>query len=210
MWMPRRPRESQLIDFLLRVDREPLNYASQGELDDLGGPTHFLETARLGDGERCYAEAVNALMHWRMLPESYVEIFWPARGMQCGTSLAIGMRLYGNYWLNPCRITEFAQAPACRQGDAITRLTWRTVRGHCLVGSESFTVRLKPSGDVWYEIESLAAPVQWLRPFRKLVDRARRNFQVLSCQQLQIAINRNNHHSQSTPTHRQTSDVQLV
>lgn len=208
MWMPRRPRESQVIDFLLQADAQPLNYASVGDLDSLGGATRFSRSIHLGTGVRLHADAMEVLTNWLMFPKSRIDLYWPDRGTRCGTSLAIGMHLYGNYWLNPCRVTEFMQTPIHGRGDAVTRITWRTIKGHCLVGSESFSLRMKPTGEVRYEIDSIAAPVQLLRPFRKLIDYARRNFQAETCQQFAVALNDLNHHTHCKSVHSSVHDMQ--
>ena len=190
MWMPRPPRESQVIDFLMDADQQPLNFASEADLANLGGGTRFCRQICLGTGERTLQLAHEVLTKWLMLPEDNVDLYWPERATRPGTSLAIGMQLYGGYWLNPCRVVEFTETPAQESTDVISRITWKTIRGHCLAGTETFVIRMNANGEVRYEISSIAAPMQWLRPLRSLVDSARQHFQLKTCHQFARILNR--------------------
>lgn len=202
MWMLRRPRESQVIEFLMKSARKPLNYASQAQLSNDYQATQFSTQIYLGNGIAAYRKAVNAMHDWQMIRTAGADLFWPERGLQRGTTLAIGMRAFGLYWLNPCRITEISETPIMdRQcSDLKATVGWRTVDGHSLKGGELFSVRFaRETGDVWYEISSIAIPAGWLRPWQTAIDRLRKSFQLQTCRQMSIVLGRHNQHDRMLP-----------
>lgn len=192
MWMPKRPRESQIIDFLMNADQKPLNYATRSDLKKLGGATHFSRQIHLGTGEQVLARAHEVLTSWLMIPDQQIELFWPDRATRPGTSIAVGVSMYGGYWLNPCRVVDFTWEPIQEEKAMVSRISWKTIRGHCLAGSETFAVRMNHEGDVRYEISSWAAPMLWLRPFRSVIDRMRQRFQKDTCDHFARILKRYN------------------
>jgi uncharacterized protein (UPF0548 family) len=188
MWTLRRPKEARIIEYLLAAARRPLNYTSVSSLGTWFPATRIQRRIHLGTGVHRFRQAAMLMRQWRMLPPRWVEIYWRDRGLASGTSLAVRMRMAGVHFVNPCRITEVVDdSDGTAEGGRCLRITWRTISGHSLRGSESFCVFMDPrSDDVWYEISSVAAPVWWLAPMRPWIDRIRRRFQRETCNEMAL------------------------
>ena len=130
---------------------------------------------KMGEGEAAFAAGRAALARWEQFRLGWVEPLAPTPGIQVGEVVAIGVRVFGVWWLNASRIVYVIDeaGPVTRFGFA-----YGTLPGHAESGEERFLIEWdRATDEVWYSILAFSRPRHWLaRLGRPLVRRMQRRF----------------------------------
>jgi uncharacterized protein (UPF0548 family) len=116
--------------------------------------------SQIGRGEACYRKARAALDDWSQLRLGWLEAFPRNTPLRAGQVVVVGVRLFGLWSLNACRIIYVVDddAPITRYGVA-----YGTLSDHVAIGEERFLVEWNPADDiVWFEINVFSRPRHWL------------------------------------------------
>ena len=107
----------------------------------------------VGNGERAYQRAADAIRSWRMYDLNWTRLYSPETPIEPGRTVAIVARHFGFWSLNTCRIIYVVddRAPLRRYGFA-----FGTLPEHVERGEERFTVELAEDGSVWFELFAFA------------------------------------------------------
>ena len=174
-----RPRPGT-IDALLDAQRTAaFSYAEVGATRDGPAPAGYTvdrNRIRVGSGEDAFRRAVDALHAWRMTALGWASVH-PARpAIAPGVVVAMVVRHYGVWTVNPCRIVYVLDEEA----DGMQRVGFAngTLAAHGAVGEERFSVEWHRADDgVWYDLHAfsrLAHPIARLAP--PLARRLQRRF----------------------------------
>jgi uncharacterized protein (UPF0548 family) len=107
----------------------------------------------IGNGERDFETAKQAVRKWKMFDFPWVDLCWPDTSIEEGRNVAILIRHFGFYSLNAARIVY-----------TIDKWDWfgfayGTLSDHGELGEERFSVRLdRESGDVIYDLYAFSRP----------------------------------------------------
>jgi uncharacterized protein (UPF0548 family) len=157
-----KPPEAVLRRFISKQAEQPFTYTAVGATattppDDF---SVYHDRSQLGRGEACFQKAKTALDNWAQLHLGWLEVFPRGAPLQAGEVAAVGVRLFGVWSLNACRIVYVVDdaAPIARYGFA-----YGTLPDHVAAGEERFLVEWNPADDiVWFEILVFSRPRHWL------------------------------------------------
>jgi len=108
---------------------------------------------RLGEGDKVWQQAKDAIRNWKMFDLDWVELCWPDTPVEKDQNVAVLVSHLGFYSLNAARIVYTIDEPE-RFGFAYGTLT-----GHGESGEERFTVEMNAAtGEVWYDIFAFSKP----------------------------------------------------
>jgi uncharacterized protein (UPF0548 family) len=177
MFLLSRPADAAVRRFV-EVQR-PLEFTYAGVGDSAGTPPagYVVDRVRvkLGDGEAAFAAGRAALGLWEQFQLGWVEPLAPTPRIQVGETVAIGVRVFGVWWLNASRIVYVVNetGPVARFGFA-----YGTLPAHAESGEERFLIEWDlVTNEVWYSILAFSRPRHWLaRLGRPLVRRMQRRF----------------------------------
>lgn len=165
-----RPGTAEIRASLERKADAPLSFVPDGgpgRGPDGPAPPGFdldQRRVRLGEGERCFAAAREALRRWRQFDLGWVSLEPADAPVEIGTVVVTRTRLCGLWWLNACRVVAVEDAAPSGDGGGVRRfgVTYATLGGHVERGEERFRVELDPEGAVWYEVTAVSRPGHWL------------------------------------------------
>ncbi len=155
---------SERIQGLINTWRgSPFNYTEVGR--SLGPtPAGYAvnhSRVRLGQGQTAFNRAIDAMMRWKMFDLEWVNICWPDAEIEVGTTVAVLVRHFGFWSLNPARIVFLIKdddGQKRRSGFA-----YGTLEGHGEQGEETFVIEWGHADDgVWYDLRSFSKPGRWL------------------------------------------------
>ena len=107
----------------------------------------------IGNGDKDWESAKNAIVSWKMFEMPWVRLCWPDTPIEEDRNVAILIRHFGFYSLNAARIVY-----------VIDKWDWfgfayGTLSDHGESGEERFTVRLdREDGDVIYDLYAFSRP----------------------------------------------------
>jgi uncharacterized protein (UPF0548 family) len=162
-----RPGAAELRAYLDRQVEAPASFvaaAGPGSGPDGPAPPGFdldRRRRRLGEGERCFAAACEAVRRWRPFDLGWVDLVPADAPFALGTVVATRTRLCGLWWLNACRVVALEDG-AGSGGSRRFGFTYTTLAGHVESGEERFRVELDEDGAVWYELAAVSRPAHWL------------------------------------------------
>jgi uncharacterized protein (UPF0548 family) len=169
-FMLRRPSEERLRSFLRDLRDEPFSYEDAGA-SKAGAPEGYVadhSRAKLGEGEKTFECAVEALRKWRMFDLGWAGVFPPEVPIEAGAEVAVIARPFGLWSVNPCRILYVVNE------DRRFGFAYGTLPGHAARGEERFTVERENDGTVHYEILAFSRPGPLMRlgyPFARSLQR---------------------------------------
>lgn len=151
-----KPSSRSIRVFLDRQSSGTLSYSPVG-LSSAGhaGFRHDRLRARIGQGERAFARAREALTRWREFPE-WVAVFPEHAPLEVSRTVAVLARHFGFWSLNACRIVDVSD-----DGGGVFGFAYGTLEEHAESGEERFLVELAGDGSVWYEIRATSRPRAW-------------------------------------------------
>ncbi len=161
MFLLSKPSEDQIREFIKAQQRKPFSYPDIGAtiLKPPAGYKVDHNRARLGEGGKTFARAVEALKEWKMFDLGWVELFRldpPDNSIRAGETLAVLIHHYGLWSLNSTRIVYVVEEdlPARRFGFA-----YGTLPEHGERGEERFTIEWRRDDDsVWYDLLAFSRP----------------------------------------------------
>jgi uncharacterized protein (UPF0548 family) len=175
-----RPTAETIQAFLAGQARLDLTYAAVGATMTAPPAGYVVDHTRirLGEGEKAFIAATDALERWQQFRLGGLEAWPPDTPIQEGQVVAILARSLGLWWLNACRIVAVVDedGPVRRFGFA-----YGTLPGHVKSGEEQFLVEWNRSDDaVWYDILAFSRPhhvltrlgYPWVRRVQKRFGRA--------------------------------------
>jgi uncharacterized protein (UPF0548 family) len=159
------PEVQRVQTLIARQQIAPFSYpevgATRGEFP--AGYSVLRSRVELGHGAENYARAQQAVRNWKMFAIPNVSLYSPGAPIAPGTVIAVGVKHFGFWSLNFCRIvyTINEDMPILRYGFA-----YGTLREHFESGEERFVVEWDRKSDVVsYEIVSFSRPgkiLTWL------------------------------------------------
>lgn len=164
MFRLRAPDRAEVERSLEPLADAPFSYADVGATRDGVIPHGFRSLRRrttVGRGDDAFRAVRAALAEFAVLDLGWA---WPVAPdpLEAGARLAVVVRVFGTYWVNPSRIVYVLDelAPRRRFGFA-----YGTLEGHAERGEERFQVERTPDDDVVYEVFSFSKPAH---PLAKL------------------------------------------
>ncbi len=156
----RKPSTAKLRDFLAAQSKLDFTYSAVGATASQPPASYVVDRTRikLGEGAGTFAAAKDALRRWEHFRLGWVEAWPPETPIQKGEVVAVIARIFGQWWLNACRIVYIVdeQGPVKRFG-----FTYGTLPEHAESGEERFTVEWHEQDDVvWYNILAFSRPQQ--------------------------------------------------
>jgi uncharacterized protein (UPF0548 family) len=157
----RRPSTEVIRAFLASQSKHGFSYTAVGATSRTPPSGYVVDHTRvkLGEGERVYTQAKQALERWGQFRLGWAEAWSPETPIQAGEVVAIMSRQFGLWWLSACRIVTVIdeREPVTRFGFA-----YGTLPDHAGTGEERFLIEWdRASGEVWYDILAFSRP-QWL------------------------------------------------
>ena len=188
MIRPRRP-SAETVGALLGASDRPFSYAEVGTtadlaaVRDLSGYAVDLRPFELGRGRDLFERARSSLFRWRHFEIPWLELRGAEVPVHEGQVVATLTRVFGLWFLNPCRVVHADCLPDPSNEAAFA---YGTLDGHVASGEERFTVRFDPSTEaVTYEILAFSRPAVTLtRLAYPWVRRLQRRFATSSAQAL--------------------------
>lgn len=151
----REPSDDAVRRFLDRERALPFSYPHAGATAAEGAPPGYVldhNRTKLGDGDRVFAAACEALRGWKQFPAPWTRIVPFDAPITQGTVVAVVARVYGAWWLSSARIVYTIDEPS-RFGFA-----YGTLPGHVEMGEERFLVERSGDGGVWYDLRAFSRP----------------------------------------------------
>jgi uncharacterized protein (UPF0548 family) len=174
-----RPTDAEIAGLLAAPDRA-LSYPEVGataspiSIADLPS-TYVIDRRRfaLGTGRALFREARAALLVWRHFEIPWLELHGGAYSVHAGQVVATSTRVFGVWFVNPCRVVY------CEDGDAGSdqvAFAYGTLAGHVESGEERFSVHHDRESDaVQFEILAFSRPAVLLTrlgyPFARRIQR---------------------------------------
>ena len=161
----RRPSPETISAVLTSQARLDFSYSAVGATSSTPPAGFDVDHTRikLGEGERVFNAAKEALEHWQHFNLGWVEACPGDTPIKEGEVVAMLARSFGIWWLNPCRIIAVMNedGPVKRFG-----FTYGTLPGHVESGEERFLIEWNCSDNcVWYDILAFSRPrhiLAWL------------------------------------------------
>ena len=152
----RSPHLPAVRRFLKVLQERPLSYSPVGitRAASPEGFDHDFSRVKLGRGNTVWNAARTALDEWRVFPESWTKVYAPA-APDIGVTVAVGIRLFGLWWTNACRVVYTIDTPD-RYGWA-----YGTLSDHFERGEECFWIERDRADNVWYCIRAMSRPNRW-------------------------------------------------
>lgn len=130
----------------------------------------------LGRGREVFERARAALFAWRHFEIPWLELHGvetPVAPVRPGQNVATLTRVFGLWFLNPCRVVDRIEPPS--ETNEVS-FAYGTLPGHVARGEERFTVRRDPATEeVVFEIFAFSRPAMTLarigRPWMRRVQR---------------------------------------
>ncbi len=143
----------------------------------------------LGTGRPLFARARTALFAWRHFDIPWLELQGADRPVHEGQVVATLSRVFGFWFLNPCRVVYRVDPPG--ETDEVA-FAYGTLSGHVASGEERFTVRRDPTTDeVHFEILAFSRPAMLLTQLgHPWMRRVQKRFAVFAAQAIARACAR--------------------
>ena len=174
-----RPTDAEIAR-LLAAPALALSYpevgATASPISIAGLPSTYVVDRRrfaLGTGRALFRAAREALLAWRHFEIPWLELNGGALSVHAGQVVATSTRVFGVWFVNPCRVVY------CEDGDAEsdqTAFAYGTLAGHVEAGEERFSVHHDRASDaVQFEIVAFSRPAVMLTrlgyPFARRIQR---------------------------------------
>jgi uncharacterized protein (UPF0548 family) len=158
MFTLREPSDEDVAEFISQQAKEPFSYAEVGATQSAAPAGYTIDHNRtqLGQGEKVYRRAVEALKQWRQFELGWVTIGSRGVKVEKGATVAVKARACGLWSLNACRVVYVIgeQESVHRFGFAYGTLT-----DHIERGEERFLIEWRRDDDsVWYDILAFSQP----------------------------------------------------
>ena len=162
----RRPSDQE-ISAQLRLADPAFSYAEVGATADPSAidalASRYTIDRRqfpLGHGRALFERARTALFAWQHFEIRWLELCGGDRTVHEGQIVATLTRVFGVWFLNPCRVVYRIDVPGETNQVAFA---YGTLSGHVASGEERFTVRRDPATDeVCFEILAFSRPTMTL------------------------------------------------
>jgi uncharacterized protein (UPF0548 family) len=168
-----KPSEAEVRDFIAAQRSLPFSYAEVGVTREGALPKGYVADryrVRLGEGERAYRRAIEALRGWRQFDLGWASVVPRGAQLEVGTTVAVLAHHYGFWSLNSARVVYLVE------GTERFGFAYGTLPGHGERGEERFVVeRDRESGAVHYDVLAFSRPnhsLAWLGyPFARALQR---------------------------------------
>jgi len=148
------PAERDVENFIAEQRDLPFTYSEVGATNTTPPASYNVDhnRIRLGEGERTYQRAVEALKNWRQFDLGWVTIVPRGVEVKAGSTVAVKARAVGTWSLNACRVV-YVIDESRRFGFA-----YGTLPDHVECGEERFLIEWLPDDSVWYDILAFSRP----------------------------------------------------
>jgi uncharacterized protein (UPF0548 family) len=161
MFLLTRPTERLIEDFLAQQTQTGRHSYTQLEMTRHSGCTGFVTdqySQRLGEGERDFETACNAIKSWRMFNLGWVYVRPAAAPIAQGQTVAVAANHFGFWSLNACRIVYLMEGANPAKQSIQYGFAYGTLNEHIEIGEERFCVEMNSDGSVWYHITAVSKP----------------------------------------------------
>lgn len=154
----RKPSAESIRRFLAAQANLPFTYSDVGGTATLPPGGYVLDHTRvkLGDGERAFQAAKEALSRWEQFHLGWIVAAPVETPIRPGEVVAVMGRVLGLWWINACRIVYVVDQPG-----PISQFgfAYGTLPGHVESGEERFLVEWNhDDNSVWYDILAFSKP----------------------------------------------------
>ncbi|MDI1241363.1 MAG: DUF1990 domain-containing protein [bacterium] len=180
MFLLTKPTRAEIDSFLEQASTTDLSYPDVGATSNLSSGSSILTAAsgynvdhnelKIGDCEKDFGRAKQAIRDWRMFDFPWVELCWPSILIEEDQNVGILIRHFGFYSLNAARIVY-----------TIDEADWfgfayGTLADHGESGEERFSVRFdRETGHVIYDLLAFSRPNHLLAhlgyPFTRMLQK---------------------------------------
>jgi uncharacterized protein (UPF0548 family) len=156
MFLPRRPSQRELEEFIARSRDLPLSYSPIGIAKESPRGFNVDEASAVIGHEEAFERAKLALAEWRHFDLGWVELFPRSASIEPGSVVAVLVRHLGFWSLNGCRVIYTLGDRRTGPGFGFA---YGTLTNHAEMGEEIFEVSLTPdSEEVVYRIRAVSRP----------------------------------------------------
>jgi uncharacterized protein (UPF0548 family) len=158
MILYRKPSAAEIRKFISSQQGLPFSYAEVGATKT-GPPSGYLidhNRIQLGEGEKTFRRAVEALRSWRQFDLGWVGIASETNPIDAGTTVAVQAQVLGLWTLNAAKIVYVIDE--LKEASARFGFAYGTLPDHTERGEERFLVELLEDGSVWYDIFAFSRP----------------------------------------------------
>ena len=186
MYLLHRPTPAEVSRYRDSQRGRPV-FQRQGDIPDPPPPGFHANrgSTRVGLGSANFEAACDAVRRWEMFPGDWLSVDTHGETVACGVTAAVVARCLGIWTVNCCRVVDV------QESDRRFAFTYATTDQHALEGAERFTVDWRGDDTVWFSINAIARPCDWIvRVGLPLVKRLQRRFAVESPQAVERSIKR--------------------
>ena len=151
------PKPKDLVKFIHGQQSKLFSYQNIGasKVGPQKGFDNDHNFVLLGQGERVWANAKNALKNWQQFPASWTKVYPNNTPLSESKTVAVLFKLFGIWWINSARVV-YSIDEKDKFGFA-----YGTLPGHVEKGEELFLVERDQSGKVFYHIKAFSKPAYW-------------------------------------------------
>jgi uncharacterized protein (UPF0548 family) len=153
-----RPTPAAIDAELRRAAGRPFSYPDIGATRGAPPAGYVVDHNRVqvGRGEAAFRAARECLLRWDMFRLGWVELCPSGKEVREGAVVGALARVWGAWWLNPCRVVYLEDGPRR------VRFAYGTLAGHAESGEERFTAEWLDDDTVWYDLYAFSRAGTWL------------------------------------------------
>jgi uncharacterized protein (UPF0548 family) len=158
MFSVSKPDPEFIRAFISTQTKQTFSYAEVGASRE-GAPKGYTvdhNRVQLGEGTAVFERAKNAVRRWTMFDMPWINLCFPDTPIEPGATVAVLIRHFGFWSLNPCRIVYVIE-----EGGESKRFgfAYGTLQDHGEIGEERFSVEYhNKDNSVWYDIYAFSRP----------------------------------------------------
>src|SRR5215831_11329104 len=146
-----KPDRARITTYLSGKCAVPFSYPEVGQTKVCPPSANYTidhNRVELGRGANVFDLAKCAIAEWKMFDIPWIEVCWPDRPIEVGTTVAVLVFHFGCWSLNPARIVYVVDERGATERYGFA---YGTLPGHGETGEERFTVEFNHADQsVWY------------------------------------------------------------
>jgi uncharacterized protein (UPF0548 family) len=183
-----KPSEETINTFLCAQQRESFSYPEVGSSRHQAPDGYNVDhnRIRLGEGADTWERAKSAIRKWKMFEMPWIQLCWPHKSVEPGSTLAVLVSHVGFWSMNACRIVYVLEDHGSPERYG---LAYGTLPDHAEMGEERFTVEFNRADQtVWYDIYAFSRPGMLARLAYPLSRALQKRFAADSLMAMQKAV----------------------
>jgi uncharacterized protein (UPF0548 family) len=183
-----KPSEETINTFLWAQQKENFSYPEVGSSRHQAPSGYNLDQnrIRLGEGADIFERAKSAIRTWKMFEMAWIQLCWPDKSIEPGSTVAVLVSHFGFWSMNACRIVYVVEDHGSPERYG---LAYGTLPDHAERGEERFTVEFNRADQtVWYDIYAFSRPRLLARSAYPLSRALQKRFATDSLMAMQKAV----------------------